>query len=72
MTEEFINRVKKSLRHIVTSPDVIESNRPFQAFKEALLNFMPIIVKTSTHPSDSRLLNAGSNRGTFSSIISGI
>ena len=39
MTEEFINRAKKSLRHIMASPDVIESDRPFEAFKEALLNF---------------------------------
>ena len=39
ITEDFINRAKKSLRHIMANPDVLPSEKPFEEFKETLLNF---------------------------------
>ena len=34
-----INRTKKSLRHIIASSNVLQSDKPFEEFKEGLLNF---------------------------------
>ena len=39
MTEQFINRAKKSLRQIMASPDVLSADEPLKAFSDALLNF---------------------------------
>lgn len=39
MTDSFITRAKKSLRHIIANPDVVAADDPLTAFSEALMNF---------------------------------
>ena len=39
MSDSFITRAKKSLRHIIANPDVVAADDPLTAFSEALMNF---------------------------------
>ena len=38
INDSFINRAKKSLRHVMSSPDVVAARDPLAAFSEALVN----------------------------------